>query len=154
MIDSNTKVPLHRLRKALGPSAVGETTDYFLDHGISALQVPPTPVNMNQAPPPGRAYGCPIFRRYADGVLDTEYAAQKVVDALHSAAESAPLNKEQQDALSCLFPDAFAYVDSTLLGHVMHTSLRITPHEAAIVALRVADHIKHELEYMLSSHAR
>lgn len=132
----------------------GPTTNYEIDPSISAAQVPSYPVAFNEFAPPGRADGCPIFRRYADGVLDVEYAATKVIDALHAAGECAPLDKTQQDALSCLFPASFAYVDSMLLGHVMMVSLKITAKEAAMVALRVADHIRHEVQFMLSSHAR
>lgn len=143
------------LLKALSNDGLREdAVAYKIDPSLTTVQVPNHPVNLGQDAPYGRANGNAIFRRYPDGRLDIEYAAMKVIDALHKAALPAPLNKEEQDALSCLFPSSFSYIDSAMIGHVMATSLRITQKEAAEIALHVADHIRHETLFMLSSHAR
>lgn len=104
--------------------------------------------------PHDRVNGNQMFRRYPDGTLDVEYAKHKVVDAIHKVRDGVALNGIEQCALSCCFPQNFSYIDPTCLESMRTVNLKISSHEAQIVATTVAIHLDKEYQYMLSCHAR
>lgn len=103
---------------------------------------------------PDRVNGNEIFRRYPDGSLDIDYAAMKVVDAIHIVVNGGPLNSEQKVTLGCLAPDSFNFFDRNMADHVLRTTLRISVLECVSIMERVATHIEEERAYKHSSHAR
>lgn len=104
--------------------------------------------------PNDRVSGNEMFRRYADGTLDIEYASNKVITAIHNTSVGIVLTGIEQTALSCLFPQNFSYVDAGVSAATRAVNLKISPLESLQIQARVSKHLTHELEYMLSSHAR
>jgi len=144
------RLPLN-LQKALsGGSAEEELSDYKQA----------TPENVPQYASgvvptfryaPDRVNGNAVFRRYPDGSLDIDYAANKVIDMVHRVQESDNssgfLTNQEELTLSVVFPRAFSFVDSSLLDRMREVNLRITMDEAVLVALKVQAHLREELNW-------
>lgn len=135
------------LKSQSGPGM--PTTDYREAQNVPESR--PQPTYRRAA---DRPTGNVLFRRYPNGQLDVEYAKHKVIDAVHQYKNEAPLTPMQQAALQCCFPNMFNYVPSTMLASMMRVNMRISPEEAAMVAMAVAMHLQEEMKYRYSSHAR
>lgn len=116
--------------------------------------VPETAMVSQYRIPMDRVNGNEIFRRYPNGMLDIDYAAMKVVDAIHIVVNGGPLNAEQKTALSCLAPDSFGYIDPGMAASVLRSTLRISVLECVEIMDRVSTHLLEEQAYKHSSHAR
>jgi hypothetical protein len=97
--------------------------------------------------PIGRDNGNVMFRRMPDGNLDYEYAKHKIVDALHVAKDSGPLNSLQKTALTVLFPALFFYIDTSMVASVREVNLKISAIEAMRLRNMVAAFVKEELNW-------
>ena len=116
--------------------------------------VPETAMVSQYRYPADRVNGNEIFRRMPNGQLDIDYAAHKVIDAIHIVVNKGPLNAEQMTALSCLAPDTFQYIDPGMASSVLRATLRISVLECVEIMERVALHLAEEHAYKHSCHAR
>lgn len=104
---------------------------------------------------PDRVNGNVIFRRYADGSLDVDYAKNQIVEAIRKVRDNIPLNSMEEAALSSCFPNVFShYIDSGVVSSVRAVSCKISLLESQAVSAAVAAHLAAELDWKHSCHAR
>ncbi len=104
--------------------------------------------------PTDRPNGNEFFRRNPNGMLDMDYAVQKVVDAIHSVCDGVAPTMFEQICLSSLYPGAFLHpvvADPAITSRIL---LRITPEEAIQIVMGVSAHMHAEHEFTESCHAR
>lgn len=65
---------------------------------------PPSPQYQPQLPLPSRNYGNGLFRRYATGALDVDWAKGLVLEARRKVKAEIPLQEVEALALSAVFP--------------------------------------------------
>ena len=75
--------------------------------------------------------GNSVFRRYANGQLDFNYACSKVLEAMHRKAESGYLNADQKAALSIIIPG----LEMLMPPELANTLVRISKEEIARLRL-------------------
>ena len=148
------RLPIN-LQKALsGGTADDELTNYKQEAPETVPVQPPGVVSSYRAPT-DRVNGNQVFRRYPDGSLDIDYAANKVIDMVHRVKESDNssgfLTNQEELTLSVCFPRLFNFVDISLLDRMREVNLRITADEAVLVAMKVSAHLKEELNWNAGS---
>lgn len=134
----------HLIKADAGQTKVA--TDYHqdgtLDNGsVSGPTAPRIPYR--------RSLGNVLFRRYTNGVLDLEEAAQKVVSAIHILKQdSVPLLPQDALALVAVFPNVPAiYACAVGMGIIPEQAMmlaRLAPFEVNAIQNRVAAHLKEE----------
>lgn len=95
--------------------------------------------------PADRANGNVVFRRYPDGSLDLEYAADivmEVVERVRTSNGTDPLTHQDHAIVGCVFPPVFApHVDHSLIASIRSVNLRITDLECMMIAMKCAQRI-------------
>lgn len=144
------RLPLN-LQKALSGGTAEEELSNYKQNDPVAVPEAPNGVHSTYNAPADRVNGNQVFRRYPDGSLDINTAANQVLDMVHRVQDSdnssAFLTNQEELILSVVFPTAFSFVDSSLLDRMREVNLRITPEENVLVAMKVQAHLKEELNW-------
>lgn len=137
-------IPLH-IQNALGSgSAQEQLTDYRSTEEIPEV---PSGVRSSYRTPANRATGIDVFRRYADGTLDIEYAKHKVVDMIHKVKEGAYLTEWEKCILCCCYPDVFFLMDHDIAADMLRITMRVSPAEMLAIAQAVSAFLAEEMNY-------
>jgi hypothetical protein len=120
------------------------TPDFKDDPGA---EVPTAVMAPQYRTPHGRVSGNRFFRRYPDGMLDIDYAAHKVIDAIHTAKKQLPCSPEDTVALQIMFPSLFPGLDSGMVEQMAAVQLDLLPQEREMVRRKVAAHFAEELNW-------
>ena len=88
--------------------------------------------------------GCTLLRRYPDGRLDIGYVAGKIIDVLHKIKDKGFVTEMERALISLILPKQFGnLVDAKIAA----TMTKITKDEQMILALKISQHMKEELNY-------
>ena len=144
------RIPINIQKALSGGTAEDELSNYKQNDPVAVPEYP-SGVHATYNAPADRVNGNQVFRRYPDGSLDINTAANQVLDMVHrvqsSDNSSAFLTNQEELILSVVFPRVFAFVDSSLLDRMREVNLRITPEENALVAMKVSAHLKEEINW-------
>lgn len=132
-------IPLN-IQKALGMK--NEGTDY-----VESETVPTVQVGTSYRVPVGRTNGNTMFRRYMDNTLDIQYAADKIIDAIHTHVDGGILTNIEELALSVCFPSAFYFLDSEVALAMRDVNLQLSADEVRVIRHRVASQLLEEINW-------
>lgn len=94
--------------------------------------------------PEGRNLGCTPLRRFPNGVLDTQYVVDSIVEIVHKAESGGKLNSIEMALISVIIPGRYCHIMDSMTAN---TKLRMADEEKLMVAIKVMAHFNEELNF-------